>query len=129
VNVPFLVVENRPTLNALLGHRQVDHDDPLGVGRGRLHRQFQGVQHATSVAVGDVHQMVERLRPQIDFERTVASLRVGQGPQGHLAQALLAERQQLEDVAAADQRPVDGEIRVLSSGTNQDDGAVLHPGQ
>ena len=55
--------------------------------------------------------------------------RVGEGLARDGGQGVFGQRFELEDAAAADQRPVDAEIGVFGGRANQDDGAVFHPGQ
>ncbi len=92
VIVAVLVVQHRPALDALLGHGHVDDDDPLGVGRRRLHRQLQRVEHAAGVAVGHVHQVGQGIVVHLDLEPAIAPLRVGQGAAGDGHQVLFGQR-------------------------------------
>ena len=61
VIIAFFVVEHSALLDTLFGHLHVDHDDPGVVGRRGFDRQFQGVEHATGIAIGDVHEVRQGL--------------------------------------------------------------------
>ena len=76
MNITVLVIEHGPALDRLLGHLQVDGYDAFLIRRRGLHRQFQRIEHAARVSIGHIHQMVERLRPQVHVPRAVTPLRV-----------------------------------------------------
>ena len=64
VVVALLVIEDGAALDRLLGDVQRHVDDGRRArvdGVGGLHSQFQRVEHAARIAVGDVDQMVERV--------------------------------------------------------------------
>ncbi len=136
MRVAILVVEHRTALNGLGGDVARDVDLRLvravrrfGAGLRGLHSQFQRVEHTARIAVGYAHQVIERVLIEHDRQRAVAAFGIGQGLARHGAQVVLAQAAQLEDAAAADQRLVDLEIGIFSGRADQDDGAVLHPGQ
>ena len=129
VVVAVLVVKHRPALDALLGHGHIDHDPAVLAGWGGLDGQLQGVQHPPRVAVGHVDQVGQRVVVELDVEAAIAPLGIGQGVAGNGLQIGLAQGAELEDAAAADQGPVDAKVGVLGGGADEDDRAVLHPGQ
>ncbi len=129
VIVAILVIEHRPALDALLGHAHVHDNDAILVGRGGLYGQFQGIEHTTGIAVGYVHQVGESIIMDVDLQPAIAAVRIGHGVAGNGAEIIVAQRPELKDTAPADKRPVDAEIGVLCGRADENDGAILHPGQ
>ncbi len=126
--VPFLVVENGPPLDRFFRDGEIDVHATVARG-GRLDGELEGVQQRPGVAVGDVDEMGEGIVIDGQAVEAPVSARVGKGIAGDRLQVALGQRFELEQAAAGDQRPVDGEVGVFGGGADQDDGAVLDPGQ
>jgi hypothetical protein len=73
--------------------------------------------------------VVCRLGGEGDGAIAVAPLGIRKRPPQQLVQVPRLERQQAKQARAADQRLVYLEGGVLGGGTDQGEGAVLHPGQ
>ena len=129
VNVAFLVVEHGAALDALFCDGEVNMDHAICIGRGRLDCQLQRVEQAARVAVGYVHQMLQRGLIERHVALAVAASGVGERLPRDGPQFIGVEQAELKDAAAANQRLVDLEIRVFRGRADQDDGAVFHPRQ
>jgi hypothetical protein len=92
---------------------------------GRLQR----VQRRAGVAVGPVDQVGDGVVVGAEAEVAEPAALLGQRPAHDQLQVARGQRLQPEQQAAADQRRVDGEERVLGGGADQDHGAVLDAGQ
>jgi len=106
VIVALAVVQHGARLDGLLRYSHVDHDAAVRVGRRRGNGQLQGIQQCTGVPVGDVHQVIQRLRGHLHVQSAVAALGIRQGVASHLPQMLLAERHELKDAAPAEEGAV-----------------------
>ena len=140
VVVTVSIVEHHLLLDAFLRRLPADEDfAPVG-GAGRIslrlpvlrsgfHRQLQGVQKASGIAVGRVHQMLQRPLLKFHLPAAVAPLPVLQGGGGCLNQVVALQRQQLEDTTPAHQGLVYLKEGIFRGGSHQNDGSVFHPGQ
>src|SRR5574341_100173 len=125
VLVEALIVMHRPLLDALLGdlQRDVHRAFPIG-GRGQ-DGQFERVEGAAGVAVGDQDQVGQRVVVNLNLAEAEAALVVGHRPIQDQADVLVGQRVQLEDARATEQRPDDLEQRVLGGRADQDDQPIL----
>ncbi len=128
VVVPLLVVEHGPALDRLFGDGQGQADD-TGGRFGRLDGQFEGVEHRTRVAAGDVDQVVERAVLHNHMTSAKATCFVFERGVDHGTQVRGGQRDQLEDPTAADECLVDLEVGVLRRGANEDDRSIFDPGE
>src|SRR5262249_39844811 len=78
------------------------------------------------VAVADLSEEVQRLIGCLYVELAQAALWISQGAFHQCANVILRKRLKSEQLAAAQQRRVDGEKRVLRGRADQDDDAFLH---
>jgi len=99
-----------------------------GGNRG-FHREFQGVQKAPRVAGGGINKMFEGSVLERDLPPAVPALCVREAGEGGFHKVFTLERLELEHPASADQRLVHFEKGIFRGGSDQDDRAVLHPGQ
>ena len=103
---------------------------PIFTRLRRLHRQLQRIEHAAGVAAGNVDEVVERVVVEHDIELAVAPFGIGRAPARTMARRCSwVSGCKLKDAAAADQRFVDLEVGVFGGGADEDDRAVLDPGQ
>jgi len=102
---------------------------PLGVLGGGLHLaedgDLQGAEGAASVTVAGLGQVGQGLVGGGDVEFAVAALGVGEGPAQQQQNVFLAERLEPENGAAAQERRVQGEERVLGRGADENDDPLL----
>ena len=126
--VPLFVIEDGSPLNRFLRHLQVDANPARRIGRRGLHCQLDGVEQGAGVAVGHIDEVIECVGGDIHRQALVAAWGIERVPHD-LPQLVLSHRSELKDAAARNERGVDGEIRILSRGPDEDDGAVLHPGE
>ena len=73
--------------------------------------------------------MRQRDLVDLDVQLAITAFRVGQRLASDGEQVAFGQRLELEDAAAADERLVDLEIGVFGGRADQDDRAVLDPGQ
>ena len=128
VVVPFLVVENGAALDRFFGDGEIDVHAAVARSR-RIDRELEGVQQRPGVAVGDVDEMGKGVVVDGQAIEISVPARVGKGVAGNRVEVALGQGFELEQAAAGYQRPVDGEVGVFSGRADQDDGAVLDPGQ
>ena len=97
-----------------------------GVSAGRQDADLQSVQCPPGVAVAHLGQEVERVLGGVDFRLSQSALGVGQGSLQERLDLVAGERLEGEDLAAADERRIDREKRVLRGRPDQNDDAFLH---
>ena len=102
---------------------------PAGLGRDDQGGRLEGVEGVAGVAVGPLDQVGQGVVVQRQAAAAQASLGVGQGPGDDQLEVVGAQRLQPEQQRPAHQGGVHGEERVLGGRPDQDDGAVLDPGQ
>src|SRR5699024_3494146 len=113
MDIAFLVVQDCAPLDRLLSDLTRYVPDAVSVGFRGGDRQLDGVEGRAGVTVGDVDEVIERIVMQLHLQVAVtAALRLKRLVDD-AAQVLLVQRFQLEDAAAADERLVDLEVRVL----------------
>ena len=127
--VAFAVVEDGALLDGLLGDGEGDVDEAVGAGLGGLDGELEGVECGAGVAVGDIGDMVEGVVVKACAEVAVAACGVIECLSDDAADMVVVERLELEDAGAGDEGAVDGEVGVFGGGTDEDDGAVLDPGE
>ena len=86
---------------------------------------LQRRQGAPGIAVADLGEEIERVVGGVDLLRAEAALLVGEGAPQQRLDLLVRQRLEREDLAAAQERRVDREERVLRRRPDQDDAAFL----
>ena len=95
----------------------------------RKHADFQGAERPPCVAVANLGEKVERVLYCMDRPGAEAAFLVGQSALEHRLDLLARQRLKRENLAAAQERRIDGEKRVLRRRPNKNDAAFLDIGQ
>ena len=120
-----VVIEHLP-LDGILGHLEREFHRLL---LGRENADLERRQGPARVAVADLCQELQCVGVQVHREIAEAAFLVGQGAAHNRLDMLARERLERENLAAAQQRRVDGEERVLRRGADERDAAFLDIGQ
>ncbi len=126
MNIPLLIIQDRPPLNRFLGHRQVDHNCPGLIRRCRLNRQLQRIQYPPRIPIGHIHQMFQGRRVNLHIQRPISPLLIRQRLLRNLPQIIRRQRLQLENPAPADQSLIHFKIGILRCRPDQNNRPFLH---